>query len=150
MNAAMAKRSALTKTRLHIASESAQRKRTILGAFSKLPILATTFETHYDRQSDDQVARDRCLRALAGHALSSGLSVLVCDTRGADRDRRDRRALSQALRGHDDSLAYSHRGSRDEPLLALPDGIGWAVGAGRPWRDLISDVAHIVQVGERG
>ena len=138
------------QTRLHIASESAQRKRTILGAFSKLPIAATTFETPYDRRSDDQVARDRCLRALADRALSSGLSVLVLDTRGPDRDLRDRRALSQTLRGRDGSLAYSHRGSRDELLLALPDGIGWAVGAGRPWRELISDVAHTIDVGERG
>ena len=32
--------------------------------------------------------------------------------------------LSQFLR------CYSHRGSSDEPLLALPDAIGWAVGAG--------------------
>lgn len=138
------------QTRLHIASESPQRRRTILGAFSNLPILATTFETPHDRHSDDQVARDRCPRALADHALSSGLSVLVLDTRGPDRDRRDRRALTQAIRGSYGSLAYSHRGSRDEPLLALPDGIGWAVGAGRPRRELISDVARAVHVSERG
>jgi len=138
------------QTRLHIASENAQRKRTILGSFLRLPIVATTFETPYDRRSDDQVARDRCLRALVGHLLTSGVSVLVLDTRGPDRDRRDGRALSAALRGRGEALVYSHRGSRDEALLALPDGIGWAVGAGRPWRQLVADVARVVDVGKRG
>lgn len=138
------------QTRLHIASESAQRKRTILRSFSALPIVATTFATPYDRGSDDQVARDQCLRALVDHALVAGLSVLVLDTRGPERDRRDGRALSVALRGRGGGLAYSHRGSRDEALLALPDGIGWAIGKGGHWQRLVADVARTIDVGERG
>lgn len=138
------------QTRLHIASESAQRKRMILGSFAQLPIDATTFATPYDRRSDDQAARDRCLRALVDHALASGLKVLVLDTRGPDRDRRDGRALAAALRGRDEALVYSHRGSGDEALLALPDAIGWAVGAGRQWQRLVADIARMIEVGEGG
>jgi hypothetical protein len=60
----------------------------------------------------------------------------------AEGDRR-RRILLRAY----PSVQYTHRGSRSEPLLSLPDAIGWAVGAGGMWRRLVEPiVAEVVQV----
>ena len=141
------------QTRLHLSSEGQSRKRAILRVMGALPVTATTFMTPHELRSDDQISRDRCLRALAAYASGAGLGVLVLDTRGTDRDRRDGRTLraarvSERRQQHD--FVFSHRGSRDEPLLSLPDGIGWAVGAGRPWRDLVAGIVAEVIVDETG
>lgn len=82
--------------------------------------------------------------------VNGDVAVLVLDSRGSERDRRDRRALGRALGEHGERITYVHRGSRDEPLLALPDGIGWAHGAGRDWRRIIAGVVELREVGEGG
>jgi hypothetical protein len=76
--------------------------------------------------------------------------MLVLDSRGPDRDRRDRRCIARTLRHIEqpDSLQYTHRGSRDEPLLCLPDAIGWAVGAEGLWKGLAEPVVdEIIELG---
>ena len=89
-----------------------------------LPIAATTYMARYDRRSDDQIARDQCLRAFVA-GLSGRVRLVVLDSRGPHRDRLDRIVLRDALRVADRvEVTYSHRGSRDEPLLALPDALG--------------------------
>ena len=79
-------------------------------------------------------ARRRCRRCLEHLVAGLDHSVvsLVLDSRGAHRDVGDRRVLRHVLRSIDraDSVSYAHRGSRDEPLLGLPDAVGWSVGTG--------------------
>lgn len=41
-----------------------------------------------------------------------------------------------------DLPTYSHRGSSDEPLLALPDALGWAVGAGGHFAKQVAPSVH--------
>jgi hypothetical protein len=67
------------------------------------------------------------------------VQMLVLDTRGADQDRRDRRLLKKLeQRGTlSPTLQYSHRGSKDELLLSLPDAFAWCWGAGGTWRNRI-------------
>jgi hypothetical protein len=101
---------------------------------------AVVYEAQHLR-GDDQPARDRCLRALVEDLGERPVAVLIMDTRGPARDRLDRSTLARALGGRE--LHYSHRGSRDEPLLALPDAVGWAVGAGAPYREIIMAVTSI-------
>jgi hypothetical protein len=104
----------------------------------RLDLQVTVFETPYDRKVDDREARNRCLEALVRATNELGVSVLVLDTRGPDRDRQDRVTVALTVRAASlDRLTYAHRGSRDEPLIALPDAFGWAAGAGKPWRRLI-------------
>ena len=117
--------------RVHFSAERDRRRRMILRSYVALDISAVTFLAPYDRRTDDQVARDRCLRAFAVAAEGLEIVSVVLDSRGASRDRLDRSTLGRALaRASNDRMAYAHRGSRDEVLLALPDAIGWAVGAG--------------------
>jgi len=137
--------------RVHLSDESDQRRRAILNGFARLDLLAVVFETPYDRKSDDQPARDRCMRELVASLPDLGVGVVVLDSRGPDRDKKDRSLIRSALRNSgQDRVGYSHRGSRDEPLLALPDAFGWAAGAGRPWLRIIEPVALIRPIPEVG
>lgn len=137
------------QVRVHLSSEGAKRRRTILRAWAGLDVAAIVFETPYDGRGDDQVARDRCLRALARAVEEGAVGVLVFDTRGPDRDKRDRHTLRKALLEREQHhVVYSHRGSRDELLLALPDAIGWAAGAGTPWLTIVSGILTIKHVAQ--
>ena len=132
--------------RVHFSSESDARRRAALRSLVDLPIKATTYMARYDRRSDDQVVRDQCLRAFVA-GLSGRVVLVVLDSRGPHRDRLDRIVLRDAPRAPDRvELTYSHRGSRDEPLLALPDALGWAVGARRPWPALVAGVTTEIRV----
>jgi hypothetical protein len=148
---AMRERVPRGQTRIHFSAESDQRRRSILRVYLSLEISATSYQTPYDRRSDDQPARDRCIRALAGDVPVLGVAAVVFDTRGPRRDRLDRAALRRALLAAGlDHVTYSHRGSRDEVLLGLPDAFGWAVGAGPAWRRLLGETVDVRQVSESG
>lgn len=69
------------------------------------------------------------------------------DTRGPDRDRADRRHLAHLRRTEvlADTVQFSHRGSRDEPLLSLPDAIGWSFGAGGAWRRKVEPIIEVLK-----
>jgi len=127
------------RVRIHLSSERPSTRREILRACGRLEVAATVLETPH-RRGDDQPARDRCLRALVGAIESDPITVLILDTRGPDRDKLDRSALALAL--GERHLHYANRGSRDEPLLALPDAIGWAIGAGQPFAALVSGISR--------
>jgi hypothetical protein len=43
-------------------------------------------------------------------------------------------------------VTYSHRGSRDEVLLGLPDAVGWAVGAKGRWWGLVSGFTTVIDL----
>lgn len=117
--------------RLHFSAEGESQRRQILDSMMRLPFSAITIAAPYRRGTDDAPARRQCIEEVVAR-LDPTIALLVLDTRGAHRDIGDRRFLRQLLLTSDssDHLSYAHRGSRDEPLLALPDAIGWAVGAG--------------------
>ncbi len=128
------------RSRVHFSSENAARRRQLLDVIVSQPIQPTTYLSPYRRGENDMPSRNLCLEAMV-ESLGSTVTVLILDTRGADRDRNDRRILRSGLTavGRADSVSYSHRGSRDEMLLSLPDAVGWAIGAGR----------HFAAVGSR-
>jgi len=120
-------------------SESDRERRRMLRQILELPISALCVCAPYRRGSNDEPARRRCIEALVG-SLDDAVAVLVLDTRGQERDRADNRAIRACLlaAGRADKVVYSHRGSRDEALLALPDAIGWSIGAGGAFSKLAS------------
>jgi hypothetical protein len=69
--------------------------------------------------------------------------TLVLDSRG-ERDQRDRQTLARTLAKLRVDMHYSHRGSKDEPLLGLADAFGWCFGAGKRWGQQVAP--HIVSV----
>ena len=119
------------RQRVHFSAEGHAQRRRILDAMLGLPFAAVTLSAPYRRGQNEEPARRRCIQAMLTSA-DPAIVLLVFDSRGPHRDRNDRRVLSQSLLrgGGSESLSYSHRGSKDEPLLALPDAIGWSLGAG--------------------
>lgn len=131
--------------RTHLSAESAGRRRQILRSYAALRHVAAHVAVAAYEGGDDQTSRDRCLAALVATCRRLGVVRLTVDTRLPDRDRLDRRTIATALRGLAPfELDYLHRGSRDEPLLSLPDAIGWAWGAGGEWRRLVEPLVGSV------
>lgn len=139
------------RQRLHFSSEGDAVRHRILDGIMRLPVSATTFAAPYRRGRNDDLARRRCLEAMVGH-LAPEVALLVLDSRGPHRDAADRRVLRGALASRSvlDGVSYVHRGSRDEPMLALPDVFGWAVGAGGRFSAKVSPVVDQVFLGEGG
>jgi hypothetical protein len=76
--------------------------------------------------------RAEALELLVGHLVEGGLSRLVLDHVEEHQQKRDRRVLASALRGHDVSYCHETPHSR-ETMLWVPDAAAWCVGR-RPWR----------------
>ena len=115
----------------------------------RLPIVATTVGAPYRRGRDEEPARQRCLIELLA-VINPNVAVLVLDSRGTHRDLNDRRVLRGALRVSGlDLPTYSHRGSSDEPLLALPDALGWAVGAGGHFAKQVALSVHEIFLSDQ-
>jgi hypothetical protein len=124
--------------RTHFSNEGEKERRQIIDTFCQLPINVVIAISAY-RGGDDQVARNACIRGLLDTFPRLGVAVAVFDTRDEDRDRADRIEIAAALEagvGPAD-LHYTHRGSRDEPLLGLPDAFAWCHGAGGQWKTKI-------------
>jgi hypothetical protein len=135
------------RSRVHFSSENTARRRQMLDVIVAQPIRAITYAAPYRRGENDEPSRNLCLAALV-ESLGSTVTVVSLDTRGADRDRNDRRILRSGLSsaGRVDSVSYAHRGSRDEVLLSLPDAIGWAIGAAGHFSAVASRVTETVLV----
>lgn len=127
--------------RTHLSAENDGRRRQILRAYSGLGHVEAHIALAPYEGGDDQAPRDRCLALLLATCRRLGVVRLTLDTRLPDRDRLDRRTIAAVVRGLAPfDLDYHHRGSRDEPLLSLPDAIGWAWGAGHAWRRMVEPV----------
>ena len=119
------------RQRIHFSSENDAQRRRILDGVLLLPFEAVIVAAPYRRGRHDGLARRRCIEFLVD-ALEPSVALLVFDSRGAQRDHEDRRVIRSALqlRDREDAVSYTHRGSLDELLLALPDAVGWSIGAG--------------------
>jgi len=139
------------RQRLHFSSEGDAVRHRILDGVTRLPFSATTFAAPYRRGRNDDPARGHCLEAMVDR-LAPEVALLVLDSRGPHRDVVDRRVLRGALASRRDleGVSYVHRGSRDEPMLALPDVIGWAVGAGGRFGAKVAPIAEQVFLGKDG
>lgn len=119
---------------MHFRKEGNPARKRIMDLYCSLsPELLVVIAKAY---GDDEVARQTCLRALIAELARRNVAVLVLDTRG-ERDSHDNVTITAVLRAAEADLHFSHRGSRDEPLLGLPDAFGWCYGAGDRWRKQI-------------
>jgi hypothetical protein len=135
--------------RTHLSAENSNRRRRLLKAYAALGPLARVVVAHYPG-GPDEPAREACLAAIVQRSEEWRIGMLVLDSRGPVRDRVDRQCIAQAVRNGSlrRELHYAHRGSRDEPLLCLPDAIGWAVGASGAWKQLVqAAVAEVLELG---
>lgn len=131
--------------RTHFSAERPNARRAILDAYTRLDLEVQLAMAEY-AGGDDQAARDACLRRFLEYFSRWRVGVVIFDTRGEERDRLDRSLIEQAKRekAAPPELRYTHRGSRNEPLLWVPDAVGWAWGAGKDWRRRVDRLVRSV------
>jgi hypothetical protein len=132
--------------RIHMKSEGASRRRTILSAVARMNIQALMYEVPAGRRSE-RIARDDCLRSLIPDLLRFEVGRLMIES--CDQNHRDIQVVSDAVAkaGAHESLEYLHGAPGSEPLLWLPDIIAWAYGRGGDWfrrtGDLVVEVKRL-------
>ncbi|MCJ1688509.1 hypothetical protein [Rathayibacter sp. VKM Ac-2927] len=132
--------------RLHMKQENESRKRLLLDTFATLDTTVTIFRAPRDLGSE-VVRRRRCLEELVGTIGPAG--GRLCLERDETLVARDKQCMIEATRrtGSVGTLEYWHESAASEPLLAIPDAVGWAWARGGDWRrraqSMISDVIDI-------
>ena len=117
--------------RIHMKHEGDRRRRQILSAISGMGVSARVYEI--DRHGlSARMARDECLRQLVEDLMRVSVGRLVLEA--CEQDHADRQVIRDVAMKFSASLRYEHSKPADEPLLWLPDVIGWAYGKGPEWR----------------
>lgn len=128
--------------RIHFHSEHDSRRRKILA---ELVANGTQAQVYLGSGRPDRV-RNACLDRLVRDAVNLDARRLVFESRG-DADRKDRATIHRIL-GPANGLTYEHLLPHDDPVLAIPDAIAWAYGAGGDWRRRVARV--VTQVANLG
>lgn len=120
--------------RLHMKSEGMAQRKRILAALAELGLTATIYRAGGEYKTD-LARREACLARLVVDILQSGHTFLCLES-DETLDARDRRQLAALIRpdGTTAALRYRHERAAQEPLLAVPDAIGWAWARGGDWR----------------
>jgi hypothetical protein len=132
--------------RLHMKKESDARRARILQTFATFNATVTIYVAPRRLGSEVQ-RRSLCLDRLV-HDLGPAGGRL-CLERDESLVRRDRQRLIESTRsvGSRQELTYWHESAASEPLLAVPDAVGWAWARGGDWkRHALKLVSGVVQV----
>jgi len=130
--------------RIHMNNESPTRKRQILAAINEVAPTAVIYRAD-KMYSGELVRRKACLSALVKDAVRENRTELILDA-DPTMQQRDDGWIIEAIRmsGSYYGLAHRHAHSAHEPLLVLPDAIGWAWARKGEWRNKLSDVSITV------
>lgn len=129
------------RQRLHFSSEGDARRRQILTAL----IASQLWRRRSVRPTDEVETKNRLVSDVSPSCWLSSTQTWPCSfwTVEGRTGLNDRRVLRGVMRASGRDLpTYSHRGSSDEPLLALPDALGWAVGAGGHFAKQVAASVH--------
>ncbi len=75
-----------------------------------------------------------------------GVRRLILDSR-ENQDQRDRSSIYKAVGGTPEpEFNYDHQRSADEPLLWVPDAVGWSWGRGGLWKRELEELGLAPQV----
>ncbi|WP_125775112.1 hypothetical protein [Antribacter gilvus] len=119
--------------RLHMKTESDVRRRQILSTFDHAGFTVRIYRADTNFKNDI-MRRRACLDALVADIARCGHTRLCLES-DESMDARDRRALALLTRTHGcQDLVYFHERAAAEPLVAIPDAIGWAWARGGGWR----------------
>jgi len=127
--------------RIHMHKESPARKREILGAITAVVPEVRIYRANRN-YSGEIIRRRACLTALVRDAVSDERTELILDEDPTMHQRDDGwiiDALRETKTRH--PLAHRHAHAATEPLLVLPDVIGWAWARKGEWRNRLSGVA---------
>jgi len=120
--------------RIHMKDERDSRKRQILSVIADLDPEVRIFRESDPKHSEGQ-RRDYCLDALVRFAARERHLELILEL-DETLERRDHERLIEAARaaGCTGRLAHRHARASEEPLLVIPDAVGWAWARGGDWK----------------
>ena len=131
--------------KLHFNNEGNRRRRELLDALVRLDVEAFAFSCRYSAEVTSEAARARCLAAMVRELQGwRGACQLFIASR-AELDQLDGVTIRRA-RLPEPRLSFQHQRPDHDPLLWLPDGVAWAVGAGGDWRRRVGPLVTIVEV----
>lgn len=132
--------------RLHMKKERDSRKQQILNTIGTLGAHITIYCAPRTLGSELE-RRVLCLDRLVHDLGTTG--GRLCLERDESLIGRDRQCLIEATRavGSTESLTYWHESAASEPLLSIPDAVGWAWARGVEWRRRASAITiDVVEV----
>jgi hypothetical protein len=135
------------QTRIHMAKESAPRRREIADAICRAGVTATIYDAGR-RYRDPLDARAACLQGIIDALPPNDQTLLVLEQDDSIL-RWDKKFLYSALRaaGLADAVRYEHHRAKTELLLCIPDAIAWCWARGGQWKDRVKPiVADVKQV----
>ena len=120
---------------IHMVKERPGRQRGILEGLRAVPATFVVYRAARATWRTDLAGREQCMRALV-YDLNAGGPTRVLLDRDTGVEQADRRWIREAVnqRGITDLVRYDHGKAAQEPLLALPDIVGWAMSKGGTWR----------------
>ena len=128
--------------RLHMVAESNPLRRKILAALTDEPVQVDLYVAGATHRTNIE-RRRACLEGLvADIAADCTLLTLESDETQDRRDRQDLALLTRRAGCH--GLRYQHQSPYVEPLLWVPDAVGWAHARGREWTRLAAPMIRRV------
>ncbi len=132
--------------RLHFNNEGRRRRRELLGAIGRLDVEALVYSSRHSAEVTAEAARARCLAAIVDEVQHRHRRCELLIESRDHMDTEDGITIRRARRP-EPLLSFQHLRPDHDPLLWLPDGIAWAVGAGGDWRRRAGSFVTIVEVG---
>lgn len=131
---------------LHMKDEKKpQRQNTIIQTVTGLDVAVTVYCAKPADHSGHCGARDACLRQTAADGVALGIQRMVLD-RNDNFEQRDKRSIivgASAAGVSEVPFDYHHMARHEEPLLWIPDVLGWCYARGGRRR---AQVVSTVQV----
>lgn len=127
---------------LHMKDEREARRKKILSTICTLDVTALLLVASRHRFSGLSAARDECIRLAAQQAIGLGANRLVLD-RNDSTQVRDRRIIADAARADGyprPPFEYLHQARHEEPMLWVPDAVGWSWSRGGTWRAKVENL----------
>jgi hypothetical protein len=131
--------------RLHFNNEGNRRRRELLDALTRLDVEAYVYSCRHSIEVTPEAARARCLRAFVRNVQARGAETELLIESRAELDAIDGVTVGKARRP-EPGLSFQHLRPDDDPLLWLPDGFAWAVGAGGDWLRRVGNSVTVVEV----
>ena len=123
---------------IHLAKEGPSRRRLILDVIAALPLTVRYLESPLDQEGR---ARAESMRRLI-RTLELGDSYQIWIEADENFLSLDKRTITSELisRGMVETVLFQHASPREQPLLWLPDAVGWARNRGGDWYRRVSSL----------
>lgn len=133
---------------LHMKDETPARRKLILETIRGIDIDVLVYGAKPSDHGSHAKARSACIRRLAFDAVNFNVQRLVLD-RNDTTEQRDKSDIIQGASkagGQPVPYPYHHAPRHSEPLLWMPDAVGWSWAKGGSWKQLVTPLVTQFQL----